>query len=154
MSIQWAWGEHYEIRNTGCGNHTTASRLQPAARLLQVSARTKNRNRRVNPFLVLSTPENCLGKALPTWQKESIRPTVILHFNAFLQGSTFSQWIFPSSLYSLQDWSWKQSSTAGNILRMYLWWSSCPLYLHACQVRLTIGDSGLCCCTCVMYFKH
>ena len=32
-------------------------------------------------------------------------------------------------------------------LRMYLWWSLCTLYLHACQVRVTVGDSGLCCCT-------
>ena len=29
--------------------------------------------------------------------------------------------------------------------RMYLWWSLCTLYLHACQVRVTIGDSRLCC---------
>ena len=27
--------------------------------------------------------------------------------------------------------------------RMYLWWSLCTLYLHAFQVRVTIGDSGL-----------
>ena len=39
-------------------------------------------------------------------------------------------------------------------LRMYLWWSLCALYLHACQVRVTVGDSGLCCCTCVAYFEH
>ena len=25
------------------------------------------------------------------------------------------------------------------------------LFLHACQVRVTVGDSGLCCCTCVTY---
>ena len=38
-------------------------------------------------------------------------------------------------------------------LRMDLWWSLCTLYLPACQVRVyTIGDSGLCCCTCVTYF--
>ena len=24
--------------------------------------------------------------------------------------------------------------------RMYVWWSLCTLYLHACQVRVTIGD--------------
>jgi len=33
--------------------------------------------------------------------------------------------------------------------RVYPWWSLCTLYLHACQVRVTKGDSGLCCCTCV-----
>ena len=38
---------------------------------------------------------------------------------------------------------------------MYLWWSLCTSYLHACQlVRVTVGDSGLCCCTCVTYFEH
>ena len=26
------------------------------------------------------------------------------------------------------------------------------LYLHTCQVRVTVGDSGLCCCTCDTYF--
>ena len=30
-------------------------------------------------------------------------------------------------------------------LRMCLWWSLCTLYLHACQVRVTVGHSGLCC---------
>ena len=27
-------------------------------------------------------------------------------------------------------------------------------YLHACQVRVTAGDSGLCCCTRVTYFDR
>ena len=33
-------------------------------------------------------------------------------------------------------------------------WSLCTLYLHACQVRVTVGDSGLCCCTCVMSIER
>ena len=33
--------------------------------------------------------------------------------------------------------------TSGGVW-MYLWWSLCTLYLQACQVRVTIGDSGLC----------
>ena len=37
---------------------------------------------------------------------------------------------------------------------MYLWWSLYTLYLHACQERVTAGDSGLCCCTCVTYFER
>ena len=41
-----------------------------------------------------------------------------------------------------------------NFLRMYLWWSLCPLYLHTCQGRVTVGNSGLCCCICVMYLQH
>ena len=29
------------------------------------------------------------------------------------------------------------------------------LYMHAtCQVRVTVGDSGLSCCTCVNYFER
>ena len=36
----------------------------------------------------------------------------------------------------------------------YLWWSLCTCYLYACQVRVTVGDPGLCCCTCVRYFGH
>ena len=39
-------------------------------------------------------------------------------------------------------------------MRMYTWWSLCTLYLHACQVRLTVCNSGLCYCTCVTYFEH
>ena len=38
-------------------------------------------------------------------------------------------------------------------LRMYSRWSSCTLYLHACQVRVTVGDSVLCCCVCVTSFE-
>ena len=37
--------------------------------------------------------------------------------------------------------------------RMYLWQSLCTLYLHACQVRVTVGGLGLCCCVCVTSFK-
>ena len=39
------------------------------------------------------------------------------------------------------------------ILRRYLWWRLRTLYLHACRVRVPIGDSGLCCYACVMYFE-
>ena len=38
--------------------------------------------------------------------------------------------------------------------RMYGWWSLCTLHLHACQVRVTVGDSGLCCCTCATCFER
>ena len=31
--------------------------------------------------------------------------------------------------------------------------SLCTLYLHVWQVRVTVGDSGLCCCTCVTSLK-
>ena len=42
-------------------------------------------------------------------------------------------------------------------MRMDLWEFYVPSsYWHACQVRVTVGDSGLCCCrcTCVMYSER
>ena len=30
----------------------------------------------------------------------------------------------------------------------------CTLYLRACQVKVAVGDSGLCCCTCVTYLER
>ena len=36
---------------------------------------------------------------------------------------------------------------------MHLWSSLCALNLLARQVRVTVGDSGLCCCVCLMSFK-
>ena len=44
-------------------------------------------------------------------------------------------------------------STEGLEKRIYLCWSLPTLYLHACQVRVTLGYSGLCCCTCVTSFR-
>ena len=47
------------------------------------------------------------------------------------------------------------NSTRSTSSKMYIQrrisWSWCTLYLHACQVRVTVGDSGLCCCTRVTY---
>ena len=40
-----------------------------------------------------------------------------------------------------------------NTKKMYLWQSLCTLYLLKCQVRITVGDSGLYCCTYVTYFE-
>ena len=37
--------------------------------------------------------------------------------------------------------------------RMYLWWSLCTLYLFACQVKVTAGDSDLC-CVCLTSFER
>ena len=37
-------------------------------------------------------------------------------------------------------------------MRMYLYWSLWTMYWHACQMTVTVGDSGLC-CTCVAYFE-
>ena len=39
------------------------------------------------------------------------------------------------------------------LLKMYLWGSLCTLYFHACQVRVTIGDSRLG-CVCVTSFER
>ena len=39
------------------------------------------------------------------------------------------------------------------LLWMYFWWSLCTLYLHACQVRVTVGDSvrSLLLCLCDVF---
>ena len=37
-------------------------------------------------------------------------------------------------------------------MRVYVWWSMCTFCLRACQVRVTIGDSDLC-CVCVTSFE-
>ena len=52
--------------------------------------------------------------------------------------------------------STRGTSSNEELLRMYLWWSLCTLYLHACQVRVTIGDSGHCVCfelPCLLIFN-
>ena len=38
--------------------------------------------------------------------------------------------------------------------RTYLWWTLCTLYLLACQVRVTVSDSGLYCSVCVTFFEQ
>ena len=43
-------------------------------------------------------------------------------------------------------------STTCWLKRMYLWRSWCTVYSLACHVRVTVGDSGLCCCVCVTSF--
>ena len=35
---------------------------------------------------------------------------------------------------------------------MHLWWSLRTLYLHTCQVRVVVGNSGLC-CACMTSFE-
>ena len=44
--------------------------------------------------------------------------------------------------------------TKQKTMKMYVWWSLCTLYLIACQVEVTVGDSGLCCCVCVTSFQR
>ena len=38
------------------------------------------------------------------------------------------------------------------ITRMYLSWNLCTLYLLACQVRVTLGNLGLFCCLCDIFW--
>ena len=37
---------------------------------------------------------------------------------------------------------------------IYLWWNLSTLHWLACQVRVTVGDSGLCCCVCLTSFER
>ena len=59
-----------------------------------------------------------------------------LHFLVILRGC-------PINMYATQVLFY---------LRVYLWWSLWTFHLHACQVRVTVGNSGLC-CPCVTYFE-
>ena len=45
-------------------------------------------------------------------------------------------------------------TSEGDNQRMYLRWSLRTLYLLACQVRVTVSDSGLCCRVCMRSFHH
>ena len=58
--------------------------------------------------------------------------------------------IFTASNFNIMRTS---DSSCFFILRIYPSGGFCTVYLHTCQVRVTIGDSGLCCCTCAMDFE-
>ena len=49
---------------------------------------------------------------------------------------------FPAGVMG-ENYSSIQSPETQSIVRMYLWWSLSTLYLHACQVTVTVGNSGL-----------
>ena len=80
----------------------------------------------------------------PAWEAVPLVEFMYLVFTR-MPGESYRRWLRSLLLYLCYVFQ---------VLRMYLWWSLCTLYLHACQVRVTVGDSGLCCCTCVMYFQH
>ena len=54
---------------------------------------------------------------------------------------------------SPQTGFWQQQKTRWlKSMRRYLRWSLCTVYLHACHLRVTVGNSGLHCCTCVTFY--
>ena len=55
--------------------------------------------------------------------------------------------IFTASNFNIMRTS---DSSCFFILRIYSSGGFCTVYLHTCQVRVTIGDSGLCCCPYVL----
>ena len=64
-------------------------------------------------------------------------------------------------MISTVAWSCNSVVAADFFLNKYFHFWGCtsggvdlPCYLHACQVRDTVGDSGLCCWVCVTSFKH
>ena len=68
-------------------------------------------------------------------------------------GEVYVPWIYTHARWDFEDvpvvefMSLVFTHMPGEILRMYLWWSLCTLNLHVCQVRVTIGNPGLYCCT-------
>ena len=69
-----------------------------------------------------------------------------------LSHSSWALWKMCVSFWCLTSTEARRPIRDGLVWKLYLWWSLCTLYLHACQVRVTVGDTGLCCCTCVTYF--
>ena len=56
---------------------------------------------------------------------------VVIHSNT-LKSNVLGNFFFLRVLRFL--WLTRPQSLQSNVLRMYLWWSLCTLYLHACQV--------------------
>ena len=58
----------------------------------------------------------------------------------------------PEAVFSTGRWAmWMLFCSC--FKRMYLWWSLRTLYLLACQMRVTVGNSHFC-CVCVASFKR
>ena len=55
--------------------------------------------------------------------------------------------------FSAADYHTPKQYQTNQCLRKYLWWNKCTLYLLACQVRVTVGDSGLCHCVLCEIFR-
>ena len=71
--------------------------------------------------------------------------TLYLHLTGCTSGG-----VYVPCIYTLQDVPLVEFMyLVFTPYRMYLWWSLCTLYLLACQVWVTVVDSGLCCCVCV-----
>ena len=79
-----------------------------------------------------------------------MKPNVNENFSIEMLRVKF-RWIFIFT--SPMGYSYSKRNLHKN-LRMYLYWTLCTLHLHARQLRVTVVDSGLCCCTCVTYFKR
>ena len=68
---------------------------------------------------------------------------------------TFILNVYNNPLYSKYLVAESMNTKPKNVPRsMVLACLVCTLYSHACQVRVTVGDSGLCCWTCVPYFER
>ena len=61
----------------------------------------------------------------------------------------FSRQAFTLAIYTQSQKHNHKSLQTNKIycnLRMYFWWSLYTLYFLACLMKVTVGDSGLCCC--------
>ena len=102
-----------------------------------------------------NTQGSCLAleihSTITTTQPESPTVTLTWHACKYKVHKLHQRYILRSNR---KTWSCKRwGGISGGALGMYLWWSLCTLYLHACQVRVAEGNSGLC-CICVTYFER
>ena len=80
------------------------------------------------------------------------------------QGPEYMCWINKQGLLFKIGWTntWTKTRVASGCAchvikgtlthQMYLWWSLCAVHFLTCQMGVTTGDSGLCCCVYVMSF--
>ena len=76
-------------------------------------------------------------------RKSTLEKKILPPFQQGFEPATFQSRVRCSNHWAIPAPSWGCT-----------WWGLCTLYLHACQVKCTVGDSDLCCCTCVTYFER
>ena len=94
---------------------------------------------------------------LNRWQINQSSCLSATHLNTYSPTCPFMQYLYafvhlvPSAILCFEPlscpltWPVKRFSFLF-FLRLYLWRSLSNLYLLACQVRVNVGNSGLCCC--------
>ena len=144
----WIWS-HSSVKNRTLSSHS--SQASP------LRARWP-RPKTSNGWSSLEIYRQQIPKYQRWWKNKSVTKTIsqkassysLVHFSLPKKERPLPLWKFDVACYNQHT---RELISTQNMWHGYLWLSLCALYLHACQVRVTAGNSGLCCCTCVMYFE-